>query len=76
MSIVDFIYHGEENVLQEDLDGILTLAEELQLKGFTGSQNEMSDEKEEPSMMSKMPKPIFNKPLKLEPEPNASEILK
>ena len=38
-AIVDFIYHGEANIFQEDLDGFLALAEEFQLKGLAGSQN-------------------------------------
>ena len=73
VSIVDFIYHGEANVLQEDLDGFLALAEELQLNGLTGSQSEIFDEKEETSKMSKIPKPIMRKSLKLEPKLNASQ---
>ena len=36
VAIVDFIYHGEANIYQEDLDEFLALAEELQLKGLTG----------------------------------------
>ena len=37
-AIVDFIYNGEANIHQEDLDGSLAIAEELQLKGLTGAQ--------------------------------------
>ena len=37
VAIVDFIYHGEANIYQEDLDDFLALAEELQLKGLTGA---------------------------------------
>ena len=36
-AIVDFLYLGEANVLEENLDGFLTLAGELQLKGLSGS---------------------------------------
>ena len=36
-SILDFIYHGEANVYQEDLSRFLCLAEELQLKGLVES---------------------------------------
>ena len=43
-AIVDFIYHGEANIYQEDLDAFLALAEELQLKGLTGSNKSKSDE--------------------------------
>ena len=34
VAIVDFIYHGEADIYQEDLDGFLAIAEELQLKGL------------------------------------------
>ena len=37
VAIVDFLYLGEANIQQEDLDDFLALAEELQLKGLTGS---------------------------------------
>ena len=35
-TMVDFIYLGEVNIRQEDLDGFLLLAQELELKGLTG----------------------------------------
>ena len=40
VSIVDFLYYGEANVFQEDLDLFLSIAEELQLKGFECSNAE------------------------------------
>ena len=36
-AIVDFIYEGEANVLQEELETFLSLAEEFELKGFSRS---------------------------------------
>ena len=36
-AIVDFIYYGETNICQEDLDFFLVLAQELQLKGLAGA---------------------------------------
>ena len=39
-AMVDFFYHGEANVFQENLDSFLALAEELQLKGLRGNQTE------------------------------------
>ena len=36
LSILDFLYFGEANVYQEDLDSFLAIAEEIQLKGLTG----------------------------------------
>ena len=37
-AVVDFIYHGEVNIFQEDLDVFLVIAEELQLKGLSGAE--------------------------------------
>ena len=39
-AIIDFLYLGEANVFQEDLDNFLALAEELQLKGLEGNSEE------------------------------------
>ena len=35
-AIIDFLYFGEANVFQENLDSFLAIAEELQLKGLMG----------------------------------------
>ena len=43
-AIVDFIYLGESNVFQDQLDSFLALAEELQLKGLDGSSEEKAPE--------------------------------
>ena len=40
VAIVDFIYNGEANIHQEDLDGFLVLAQELPLKGLAGGEKE------------------------------------
>ena len=40
LAIVDFLYHGEANVCQENLDSFLAIAEELQLKGLMGKTDE------------------------------------
>ena len=46
-SIINFVYHGEANVLQRDLESFLTLAEELGLKGLTRLQEVMYSPAEE-----------------------------
>ena len=43
LAIIDFLYFGEANVLQENLDSFLALAEELKLKGLTGTDNSEDD---------------------------------
>ena len=47
-AIVDFLYFGETNVYQENLDSFLAIAGELQLKGLEGSatQDGSSDDKD------------------------------
>ena len=44
IAMVDFFYHGQANVYQENLDSFLVLAEELQLKGLTRNQTEKEGE--------------------------------
>ncbi len=39
-NILDFMYHGEVNVAQEDLDGFLAVAAELKIKGLTQGGDE------------------------------------
>ena len=47
VAILDFIYCGEANVHQENLDSVLAIAEELQLKGLVGTGNNDKVEQEE-----------------------------
>jgi hypothetical protein len=55
-AIVDFIYFGEGNIYQEDLDGFLALAEELQLKGLTETENKPIDTDTEPKQKPEAPR--------------------
>ena len=53
-AIVDFLYFGEANVYQENLEGFLAIAEELQIKGLEGSKDQYgSNEEEELKPMEK-----------------------
>ena len=36
VAMVDFLYYGETNIYQDNLDSFLTIAEELKLRGLTG----------------------------------------
>ena len=54
VAILDFLYRGEANVFQDDLDSFLAVAEELQLKGLMGKTEDRianfeEDEKTLPS---------------------------
>merc|ERR1719319_339008 len=55
VAMVDFLYCGEANVYQENLDSFLAVAEELQLKGLMGSGAE-----EEVEETRNKPKPKKN----------------
>ena len=39
-AVVDFLYYGEANIYQENLENFLAIAEEFQLKGLTGSNDQ------------------------------------
>ena len=49
LAIMDFLYRGEANVFQADLDSFLALAEDLQLKGLLGKGDEKIEVDEKPS---------------------------
>ena len=53
LAILDFLYCGETNVYQENLDSFLAIAEELQLKGLMGNSNQ--GEQEVPTKPSEVP---------------------
>ena len=46
VSIVDFLYFGEANVMQENLESFLAFAEELKLKGLTNGENDLGSKLE------------------------------
>ena len=92
MAIVDFLYHGEANVFQENLDSFLVIAEELQLKGLMGQTNDdiVEEEKitEEEPKTTNFPKKcqkcqaVFNdrenwtKHVRLHPNPKNASMIK
>ena len=39
VAVIDFLYYGEANIYQENLDTFLNIAEELKLKGLNGAGN-------------------------------------
>ena len=71
-AIVDFLYCGEANVYQENLDSFLAIAEELQLKGLIGTAREDENEVMEKEiyntpdvLVKEKEKPIFKREAKL-----------
>ena len=49
VAILDFLYHGEANIYQDNLDSFLAIAEELKLKGLAGSESEKEETAREPT---------------------------
>jgi len=80
VAIVDFLYYGEANVFQENIDAFLALAEELNLKGLTG--NGENQEKVEENIYKPEPTQIISThkssqpktKTKVRPEKEASSI--
>ena len=63
VAIIDFVYQGETNINQNDLDGFLALADELQLKGLAGYKDITPD-----SAIKKVSKPNYQGPPKIKQE--------
>ena len=61
LAIVDFLYCGEANVFQENLDSFLAIAEELKLKGLMG-QIEDAEKKTEINYRDHTPQHMNRKP--------------
>ena len=60
LAIVDFLYRGEANILQKNLDSFLAIADELQLMGLMGKTEDKYFEDEKPllsfDISAKVPK--------------------
>ena len=55
VAILDFLYRGEANVVQDNLDSFLAIAEELQLRGLMGGTDErVEDINAEENLHSKL----------------------
>ena len=57
-SVLNFMYYGEVNIAQEDLNTFLAVAEELQVKGLTQSQNQTKSSPPPPQSQSRPPSKI------------------
>ena len=55
-AIIDFLYCGEANVFQDNLDSFLAIAEELQLKGLMGKTHNEEAGVERSPKLRKIPK--------------------
>jgi hypothetical protein len=61
LALVDFLYYGEANVYQENLEDFLVVAEELQLKGLSGENEEPFETKVDENIKMEEPNPVKTK---------------
>ena len=45
-NVLDYVYHGEVRIYQEDIDGFLAVAQKLKLEGLIRNEQEPLDNKE------------------------------
>ena len=64
VSILDFLYYGEANIYQENLDTFLNIAEELQLKGLNGENKGGGGGDENPPEQTTNPTELIEAPQK------------
>ena len=58
LAILDFLYFGEANVYQENLDSFLAIADELKLKGLTGqTSSDLVEEQEKVQIQNQSTNP-------------------
>lgn len=58
VAVLNFMYHGEVNVAQEELNSFLAVAEDLRVKGLTQNNTGTSQRKESPTPKRAPPEPI------------------
>ena len=62
VSVLNFMYHGEVNVAQEELNSFLAIAEELKVKGLTQNNGGGSSSSKNPPPPSKPPSSSQHRP--------------
>jgi len=68
VSVLNFMYHGEVNVAQEELNSFLAVAEDLKVKGLT--QNSSDTQKSSSNVPADPPKPrARDRPVQPDPTP-------
>ena len=62
VSVLNFMYHGEVNVAQEELNSFLAVAEDLQVKGLTQKNDKQPQPVKLPPVSNKRPQEHYQPP--------------
>lgn len=62
LSVLNFMYHGEVNVAQEELNDFLSIAEELRVKGLTQGGGQQGSKRPKSPVSSKPSVPVAKRP--------------
>jgi len=62
LSVLDFMYQGEVNVAQEELNSFLAVAEDLRVKGLTKNNSGTSSSNTDHSSKQRAPSPKISRP--------------
>merc|ERR1712004_733663 len=62
LSVLNFMYQGEVNVAQEELNSFLTVAKDLQVKGLTKNNSSTSSSNTDLSSKQRAPSPKISRP--------------
>ena len=77
--VLDFMYHGEVNVAQDDLNSFLAVAEELKVKGLTQKNDPETKSRQhtvaEKTRQHSQPKPSSAKPSPYNEDDDIEEVL-
>jgi len=73
-AVLNFMYHGEVNVAQEELNSFLSVAEDLQVKGLTQNESSQSNPKPETISRPNLPRRESQEPLKRSRPPASHNV--
>jgi len=70
-AVLNFMYHGEVNVAQEELNSFLAVAEDLEVKGLTQNNSSSHKPRQDHPQSSPLSSSAYAKPKQKDPEPPA-----
>ena len=72
LAVLNFMYHGEVNIAQDELNSFLAVAEDLQVKGLTQNGGTPSSNPKRPAPQPEPPRPPKQQQMRPAPAPARS----